>query len=123
MNPVRLLAGVDVHKGRCLLAAEKIMRGELIEAAPVVIFSSDDARLIDRTPLFDDYFRWLGDIKAGGSGAIALGLISLCNHASWPNAAVCPNYEDKTLELHAVANIASGEEITINYCSLWFEPR
>jgi len=42
--------------------AEQICHGELIEAAPVVVISSDHARLIDQTPLFDYYFRWRGEI-------------------------------------------------------------
>jgi SET domain-containing protein len=98
------------------------MLGERIEAAPVVVFSCEDARLIDRTPLFDYYFRWQGDIKQGGSGAIAFGLVSLCNHSANPNANVRPNYEDRTLELYALADIAAGEEITIRYCEVWLEP-
>jgi uncharacterized protein len=114
--------GFDARKGRCLVAVEPIRRGALIEAAPVVVFSSDDARLIDRTPLFDYYFRWQGDIKAGGSGAIAFGLVSLCNHAPEPNATVRQNCGDNTLDLYAAADITAGEEITICYCSLWFEP-
>lgn len=109
-------------KGRCLFAAEPVRQGELIEAAPVVIFSADEARLIDRTPLFDYYFRWEGDINDGGSGAIAFGLVSLCSHSPRPNAIVRPNYRDNTLELYATVDITTGEEITIRYCSLWFEP-
>jgi hypothetical protein len=49
----RLRTGFDARKGRCLFAAGPISQGERIEAAPVVVFSSEDARLIDRTPLFD----------------------------------------------------------------------
>ncbi len=114
--------GFDHRKGRRLVAARPIQQGELIEAAPVVVFSSGDARLIDRTPLFDYYFRWQGDIKAGGTGAIAFGLVSLCNHASEPNAIVRPNHDQNCLDLYAATDIATGEEITIRYCSLWFEP-
>lgn len=114
--------GFDHRKGRSLVAARPIQHGELIEAAPVVVFSSGDAGLIDRTPLFDYYFRWQGDVKAGGTGAIAFGLVSLCNHASEPNAIVRPNHDRNCLDLYAVTDIATGDEITIRYCSLWFEP-
>jgi uncharacterized protein len=118
----RVRPGSDPRKGRCLVAAQPIRRGELIEAAPVAVFSSDDARLIDQTRLFDYYFRWQEDIKKGGSGAIAFGLVSLCNHATQPNATVHPNYGENTLDLYAATDIAAGEEITIRYYSLWFEP-
>lgn len=120
--PLKARPAFDPGKGRCLIAIERICRGELIEAAPVVVFSSDDARMIDQTPLFDYYFQWEGDIKAGGTGAIAFGLVSLCNHAFEPNAIIRPNYDRNTLDLHAAANIAAGDEVTIRYCSLWFEP-
>jgi SET domain-containing protein len=122
MTRLKARPGVDARKGRCLIAAEPIAQGELIQAAPVVVFSADDAHLIDRTPLFDYYFRWQGDIKEGGTSAVAFGLVSLCNHAAQPNAVVRPDYSGKTLDLYATANIAAGEEITIRYCSLWFKP-
>lgn len=101
----------DPGKGRGLIAIEQICRGKFIEAAPVVILSSDGVRLIDQTPLLDYYFRWKGNIKAGGSGAIALGLVSLCNHVFELNAIIRPNYDCNTLDLYAATDIAVSNEL------------
>lgn len=55
---------------------------------------------------------------------MALGLVTLCNHAGLPNARVERNFAGHTLDLIATGPIAQGEEVTIDYgCTLWFEPR
>jgi len=96
----------------------------LIEAAPVVIVPAAECALLDRTILHDYYFRWDDDPGAAGRGAVALGLVSLCNHARRPRARVRPNYGRGTLDLIALTSIAAGDEITIDYnCPLWFAPR
>ena len=52
----------------------------------------------------------------------ALGLVALCNHARRPNARVRRNLAQETLDLLALAPIAAGDEVTIDYnCPLWFE--
>ena len=58
-----------------------------------------------------------------GRGALGLGLVTLCNHASRPNARVERNFARQTLDLIASATLGLGEEVTIDYrCTLWFEP-
>lgn len=99
------------------------MPGSLIEAAPVVIVPAAECAALDRTILHDYYFHWDGDPEGDGRGALALGLVSLCNHSRRPRARVDRNYAHQTLDLIALAPIAPGEEITIDYnCPLWFEP-
>jgi SET domain-containing protein len=109
-------------KGRALHAARLIARGELIEAAPVIVFGPEDCALLDRTIVGHYYFHWDGE-ETSGRGALPLGLLTLCNHAPSPNARVHRNFADMTLELVALEEIAPGTEITIDYgCELWFEP-
>jgi SET domain-containing protein len=120
-------AAVEVRrhpaKGRGLFATREIAAGTLIEAAPAVVFPAADCALVDRTRVAHYYFHWDGDPEAGGSGALALGLLSLCNHAARPLARVHRNFADETLELVAIATIPAGAEITIDYgCALWFDP-
>jgi len=108
-------------KGRGVYAREPIPAGALIETAPVVIAPPEQCALLDRTILHDYYFAWDDD---GRAGAVALGLVSLCNHANRPNARVRRNQSAQMLDLVAVVPIAAGEEITIDYnCPLWFTPR
>jgi uncharacterized protein len=111
-------------RGRGLFARTAIAPGTVIEAAPVIVIPGVDCPALDRTIIYDYYFHWDGDPEGQGRGALALGLVTLCNHASPPNARVERNYARQTLDLLAVAPIAAGDELTIDYgCTLWFEPR
>jgi uncharacterized protein len=116
---VRTRAG----RGRGIFARAAIMPGSLIETAPVVIVPAAECAALDRTILHDYYFHWDGDPDGDGRGAVALGLVTLCNHSPRPCARVSRNHARQTLDLVAIAAIMPGEEITIDYnCPLWFEP-
>jgi uncharacterized protein len=124
----RLEIRSDALKGRGVFARSAIAAGALIEAAPVVILSAADCPLVDQTILHDYYFDWDGgpgpDLQGEGRGAIALGLVSLCNHSRRPCARVRRNLARATLDLIALVPITAGDEITIDYnCPLWFEAR
>jgi hypothetical protein len=106
----------DPAKGRGIFAAAPIAAGTLIDAAPVIIVSASECKLLDQTILHDYYFRWDGD-----DGAVALGLVALCNHSRRPRARVRRNVADRTLDLVALVAIQPGDEVTIDYnCRLWF---
>jgi uncharacterized protein len=107
-----------------VFALQLIAAGTVIEAAPVIIVPAAHCALLDRTILHDYYFHWDGDPDGNGRGAVGLGLVSLCNHSSRPNARVVRNFARQMLDLTALTDIASGDEVTIDYgCELWFELR
>jgi len=114
----------DPAKGRGIFARQPIAPGMLIETAPVIIVPATQCPLLDRTILHDYYFHWDGDPDGEGRGAVALGLVALCNHSRRPNARVRRNFAQDTLDLVALVPIAAGDEVTIDYnCPLWFEPQ
>src|SRR5260221_1154471 len=114
----------DPRKGRGIFARVPITPGTIIENAPVILISPEHCALLDRTILRDYYFRWEGDPDSNGTGAVALGLVSLCNHSHRPCARVRRNLAQTTLDLIALTPIAPGGEVTIDYnCALWFEPQ
>ncbi len=111
----------DPQKGRGVFAGAPIAAGTLIEAAPVIIVPAAQCPLLDRTILHDYYFHWDGDPDGEGRGAVALGLVALCNHSRRPRARVRRNLAQGTLDLVALVPIAAGDEVTIDYnCPLWF---
>ena len=113
----------DPQKGRGVFASAPIAAGTLIEAAPVIIIPPSQLKLLDQTILHDYYFAWDGDAKGGGEGkgAVALGLVALCNHSRRPRARVRRNLAQGTLDLVALLPIEAGDEVTIDYnCPLWF---
>ena len=96
----------------------------MIEAAPVIVLPAADCPALDRTILHDYYFHWDGDPDGEGRGALALGLVTLVQPLEPPARPGRRNYDRRTLDLIAIAPIAPGEEVTIDYgCPLWFEPR
>ncbi len=110
-------------RGRGIFARAPIAAGKLIEAAPVIVIPVNQCRTLDRTVMHDYYFHWDGDPDGEGRGALALGLVSLCNHSARPRARVVRNFERRTLDLVALSAIEESEEVTIDYnCPLWFEP-
>jgi uncharacterized protein len=112
----------DPAKGRGVFATAAIAAGAVIESAPVIVVSPEQCALLDRTILHDYYFDWEGGGDRPGSGAVALGMVSLCNHSRRPTARVRRNLAQTTLDLVALMPIAAGEEITIDYnCPLWFD--
>ena len=114
----------DPIKGRGIFACEPIAAGTLIEAVPIIIVPAEQCPLLDRTILHDYYFHWDGDPDGEGRGAVALGLVALCNHSRRPNARVRRNLAQDTLDLVALSPIAAGDEVTIDYnCPLWFQPQ
>ena len=109
-------------KGRGVFARAPIAAGTLIAAAPVIIVPPNERKLLDQTILHDYYFRWDGDPDGEGRGAVALGIVALCNHSRRPRARVRRNLAQATLDLVALGPIAAGEEVTIDYnCPLWFQ--
>jgi uncharacterized protein len=111
----------DKLKGRGVFAAAPIAAGSLIEAAPVIIVPAKDCPLLDQTILHDYYFRWDSDPDGAERGAVALGLVSLCNHSRRPRARVRRNLAQGALDLVALVTIPAGDEVTIDYnCPLWF---
>jgi SET domain-containing protein len=110
------------EKGRGLCAATAFRAGELIESAPVLVLGHDERLKVAGTRLKHYYFHWEDEPHGQWSAAIALGLISLCNHSSFPNARFVPSIERECIDLIAHRDIEEGDEITIDYdCDLWFE--
>ena len=101
--------------GRGLFAERAFSPGEtLLAPCPVAVLERGD--LSAETARYA--FAW-----ARGRRAIAFGLVSLCNHADTPNAAVESDFDARTITLTAAAPIAPGEEITIAYARHpWRDP-
>jgi uncharacterized protein len=112
-------------KGRGVFAARAIPTGALIEEAPVIVVPSQQIEHLERTTLGDFYFKWGPDEE---SGAILLGICSLCNHSYEPNAVFETRLDAGTIRFVALRDIDAGEEITTNYngdpasrAPLWFD--
>ena len=100
----------DPAQGRGVFARRAIAAGALIERAPVVVVPAAQREALDRTIMHDYYFVW-DDVRDDGgaatSVAIALGLVSLCNHSRRPSARVRRDRAAERLDLLALTPIAA----------------
>jgi SET domain-containing protein len=110
-------------KGRGVFARRPIPAGRLLCRCPTIRLGFADCERLDRTALAKHFFTGDGpEFEAW----LALGLLTLVNHARPPNADW--RYVDGgplgcLVELVSVRPIAAGEEVTIDYNTpLWFEP-
>lgn len=123
----RLTLTVSPEKGRCLIATAPIPAGTLLEVAPILWVPPSQTPAIDASALGGHVFAWgiaPDGSDAPGAVAVALGLVSIANHADAPNADFEQDFDNRALRLIALADIAAGEEITVDYgIPLWFEQK
>ncbi|HMP92577.1 MAG TPA: SET domain-containing protein [Phnomibacter sp.] len=103
-------------KGRGIFTTKPIPANKIIEVAPVIVFSPADRKHIEKSKLFDYIFAWGNDEK---QGAMALGYVSLYNHASPSNCDYMMDYDKEIIILKSMRPIKAGEELTINYMGSW----
>ena len=98
------------NMGRGVFALRTIRKDEIIEIAPLVIFSSDESRLITKTVLNHYVFQW------GKETAVALGIMSLVNsNEQNPNVTYENDRKNKTIIFSANRDISPGEQLFIAY--------
>lgn len=107
-------------KGRGIFSTEPIPAGTIIESSPVIVMTSDDRLLLDKTLLHDYIFEW----QPGGANmcCMALGWIPLYNHSFTSNCEYFMDYEDHSMYIQTVKDITADEELTINYNGDWNDP-
>ncbi len=110
-------------KGRGVFARRAIAAGRVLCRCPTLALDREDCDRLNETSLAKHFFTGDGpEFEAW----LALGLLTLVNHAVPPNADW--RYVDGgplgcLIELVALRPIAAGEEVTIDYNTpLWFEP-
>ncbi len=114
----------DPGRGRGVRAMRPFQRGEVIERSHVIVVPKEEWSRIETTTFANYRFLW------GDDSAIALGFGSLFNHSFSPNARYFRVFEKRELHFFALADIAAGEAITVNYngepddrTALWFDAR
>jgi hypothetical protein len=99
-------------RGRGVFAIRKISKGETIERAPVIAVPGKEWKKLKDGVLSNYAFDWG---EKSEHAAIALGYISIYNHSYSPNAKLEELPDELMMEIVALKDIHSGNEITINY--------
>jgi len=106
------------EKGRGVFAAKPIRKGDIVEAAPVIVIPDEDVDLIDQTAMADYYFKW-----GESHFALVLGYGSLYNFSELPNLSFEVDLINEVMVYRAIKSIKKDQELTVHYqCDLWFEP-
>ena len=103
-------------KGRGVFTKEKIGANIIIEESPVIVMTSKDRILLDKTLLHDYIFEW-GTNK--DKCCMALGLVPMYNHGYESNCEYFMDFDKETIQVKTIRSISSGEELTINYNGNW----
>jgi hypothetical protein len=107
--------------GRGVFATRRISKDADIETSLAIPIQPNDESLIDRTVIWDYYFLTRPFLRAHSASAhLLLGIASLCNHSSDPNARIV--WEDSETgvwgTLRATRDIQPAEEVTIYYTNI-----
>ena len=96
-------------KGRGVFSDVDISYRSTIENSPLIRFSKDEIENIESTILSEYWF------KDGEDGVIGLGLVSIYNHSSNPNAQILILSSENIIIVRAIKDILAHEEICHNY--------
>ncbi len=100
-----------------MFTREAIQEGVTIEVSPVIVMSEQERKLLDQTLLHDYIFEWQPDCKK--MCCMAQGYISVYNHSNHSNCEHFMDYEQNTMSIKTIRDIAADEELTINYNGVW----
>jgi SET domain-containing protein len=129
MNKSVEIRFISRKKGKGVFAIEKILKGEIIDIAHLILISNNDWNLIEETVLSNYSFEW-DDPRCIGEyeSAISLSFSQFINHSYNPNVKYIYDYENKCIKYITLRDISKGEEITVNYngeplnqAPVWFE--
>ena len=124
MSPYLVIAPSN-KRGRGVFSSKSIPSNTIIEISPVLVVSASERAIVEKTKLFSYIFEWG---KTRKQGCLALGYVSLYNHAYESNCDYEMDFEHKLVTIRTVRKIKKGEELFINYnahptddTTVWFD--
>ena len=99
-------------KGRGVFTSTFIPANTNIEIAPVLVLNSEERTHVEKTMLYNYIFEWGDD---GEQAVVALGYISIYNHAIDFNCKYEMDFDALTISIITSRDILIGEELFINY--------
>lgn len=113
--------------GRGVFTSESLPADTVVEIAPVIVMRPGDQAILDKTLLHDYIFEW-GEER--DRCAVALGYVSVYNHAFESNCEYEMDFEAGTITVRTICAVQAGDQLFINYNgdwndtrSLWFLPK
>jgi SET domain-containing protein len=114
-------------RGRGIFTTKDIPANTVIEVSPVIVLSSKERAIIEKTRLYGYIFEWGVSKKRG---CLALGYASLYNHDYAANCDYDMDFEHDLMTIRTVRKISKGEELYVNYnahpddkTKMWFKTK
>ena len=102
--------------GRGVFTSFAIEAGTVVEMSPVIVMTSEDRKLLDKTLLHDYIFEWGGKKE---QCCMALGYVPMYNHSYTSNCEYEMDFDNELISIKTVRLIKAGEELFINYNGDW----
>lgn len=116
---MKLMFAQTKGRGRGVICAYPIKKGEIVEYAPVIPMPKSD---IIEGSVPDNYVLCWKDNTPDECYCMVGGFVMLYNHSSEPNVKIEDDEPNLAIRVVALRDIEKGEEILWNYnCDLWFE--
>jgi hypothetical protein len=109
----------SISRGKGVYTSEFIVKGTILEIAPVIVMNATERILLDKTLLHDYIFEW--DCERA-SCCMALGYVPIYNHSYFSNCEYEMDFQNETIAIKSVREIKKGEELFINYNGSWNDP-
>jgi len=103
-------------KGRGVFTSENLKKGTIIEISPVIVMSSEERILLDKTLLHDYIFEWGGERN---QCCMAFGYVPVYNHSYTSNCEYEMDYDAELITIKTVHFVKAGSELFINYNGDW----
>lgn len=118
---MKVMFGPTGNKGRGVICAYPIKKGEIVEYAPVIPMPKSDV-LEGSVP--ESYVLCWKDNTPEECYCMVGGFVMLYNHSNEPNVKIEDDVPNQAIRVTATRDIEKGEEIVWNYnCELWFNPQ
>lgn len=106
------------EKGNGVYTGQALPAGTVVEVSPVIVMTADERTLLDQTLLHDYIFEWGADGEELMC-CMAQGYLSVYNHSPQSNCEYFMDYEQKTIMVKTMRDVAANEELTVNYNGNW----
>jgi len=120
MRLINLQIKNTTEKGRGVFTTEEIEADQIIEICPVIVIPQNELTHLDKTLLYNYYFKWNEK-----EGAIALGYGSIYNHSDTPNATFEVQVANQSIIFKSIKTIKSNTEVLVDYTNgtgkLWWK--
>lgn len=113
--------------GRGVFTTKNIPANTTIEISPVIDLTTKERKQIEGTRLYHYIFEWGVSRR---QACMALGYVSMYNHAYEPNCEYEMDYEARTMTVRTIKPVKKGEELYFSYngnpddkTPLWFDAK